>query len=170
MMDGAESAANARIGARYDELPYDSRPSRRSHPAHIAMIAQLLGLTPSPPMRANILEIGCASGAHIIPLAAQYPDARFVGVDLSAAQIATGLARIERHGLRNIELIRGDLVEFSPGRETFDYILCHGVYSWVPIEFARGHPAADRREPFARRDRLRQLQRAAGVASQAGAA
>ena len=98
------------------------------------MIAQLLGLTPPPPTTARILEIGCASGGHIIPLAAQYPDARLVGIDLSAAQIASGLARVDRLGLANVELVRGDLVEFAPRPQTFDYVLCHGVYSWAPIE------------------------------------
>ena len=130
----AVAAANARIGARYDEMPYVSQPRRRNHPARIAMIAQLLGLTPPPPMRARVLEIGCGSGGSIIPLAAEYPDARFVGIDVSQAHITSGLARIGRLGLANIELIRGDLVEFSPGQKKFDYVLCHGVYSWTPIE------------------------------------
>jgi methyltransferase-like protein/SAM-dependent methyltransferase len=130
----AGAAANARIGARYDELPYVSQPRRRNHPARIAMIAQLLGLTPPPPMTARVLEIGCGSGGSIIALAAEYPDARFVGIDVSHAHITSGLARIDRLGLANIELIRGDLVDFSPGQEKFDYVLCHGVYSWTPIE------------------------------------
>jgi methyltransferase-like protein/SAM-dependent methyltransferase len=130
----AVAAANARIGARYDELPYVSQPRRRNHPARIAMIAQLLGLTPPPPMTARVLEIGCGSGGSIIALAAEYPDARFVGIDVSQAHITSGLARIDRLGLANIELIRGDLVDFSPGQEKFDYVLCHGVYSWTPIE------------------------------------
>jgi methyltransferase-like protein/SAM-dependent methyltransferase len=132
--DGATAAANARIGARYDEMPYVSQPRRRNHPARIAMIAQLLGLTPPRPMRARVLEIGCGSGGSIIPLAAEYPDARFVGIDVSQAHITSGLARIDRLGLANIELIRGDLVDFSPGQKKFDYVLCHGVYSWTPIE------------------------------------
>jgi methyltransferase-like protein/SAM-dependent methyltransferase len=130
----AVAAANARIGARYDEMPYVSQPRRRNHPARIAMIAQLLGLTPPRPMRASVLEIGCGSGGSIIPLAAEYPDARFVGIDVSEAHITSGLARIDRLGLANIELIRGDLVDFSPGQKKFDYVLCHGVYSWTPIE------------------------------------
>ena len=98
------------------------------------MIARLLGLAPPPPMSARVLEIGCGSGGSIIPLAAEYPDARFVGIDVSQAHITSGLARIDRLGLANIELIRGDLVDFSPGQKKFDYVLCHGVYSWTPIE------------------------------------
>jgi methyltransferase-like protein/trans-aconitate methyltransferase len=133
---GATSAAmaNARIAARYDEMPYHSQPHARCHPARIAMIARLLGLTPPPPMSARVLEIGCASGGNIIPLAAQYPEAQFIGLDLSLTHIASGLQRINRIGLVNIELIHGDLINFSAGPGKFDYILCHGVYSWTPIE------------------------------------
>jgi SAM-dependent methyltransferase len=128
----APGSANARIAARYDEVPYKSFPRSRSHPARIAMIAQLLGLEPAPPAEANLLEIGCVSGGHIIPLAVQYPPARFLGLDLSPAQIAQGKARIERLGLANIELVLGVIADFAPHAGKFDYILCHGVYSWVP--------------------------------------
>jgi methyltransferase-like protein/2-polyprenyl-3-methyl-5-hydroxy-6-metoxy-1,4-benzoquinol methylase len=128
----APVAVNARIAARYDDVPYRSYPRSRSHPARIAMVARLLGLDPAPLADARVLEIGCASGGHIIPLAAEYPGGRFVGVDLSPVQIAQGRARIERLGLANIELTQGDVAEFAPGAEKFDYILCHGVYSWVP--------------------------------------
>ena len=97
------------------------------------MIARLLGLAPPPPMSARVLEIGCGSGGSLIPIAAEYSDARFVGIDVSQAHITSGLARIDRLGLANIELIRVDLVDFSPGQKKFDYVLCHGVYSWTPI-------------------------------------
>ncbi|HLW90532.1 MAG TPA: class I SAM-dependent methyltransferase [Roseiarcus sp.] len=128
----APVAVNARIAARYDDVPYRSYPRSRSHPSRIAMVARLLGHDPAPLADARLLEIGCASGGHIIPLAAEYPNGRFVGVDLSPVQIAQGRARIERLGLANIELIEGDVAEFAPRREKFDFILCHGVYSWVP--------------------------------------
>jgi methyltransferase-like protein/cyclopropane fatty-acyl-phospholipid synthase-like methyltransferase len=126
------SAANSKLAARYDQVPYVSFPHGRSHPARIAMVAQMLGLAATSPDSAQVLEIGCASGGHIIPLAIQYPHARFVGLDLSPVQIESGRARIARLGLTNIELICGDLAEWTPGGLTFDYVLCHGVYSWVP--------------------------------------
>lgn len=87
----------------------------------------------SPPARAaRVLEIGCASGGHIIPLAATLPEAQFVGVDLSSVQIAQGQARIERLGLGNISLSARGLSEIDAADGTFDYIVCHGVYSWIP--------------------------------------
>ena len=42
------------------------------------------------------MELGCASGGNLIPHAARYPDATFVGVDLARTQVAAGRARIER--------------------------------------------------------------------------
>ncbi len=81
---------------------------------------------------ARVLEIGCASGGHIIPLAALWPEARFVGVDLSPVQIAAGKARIERLGLGNIALSARSLDEIGPADGEFDFIVCHGVYSWIP--------------------------------------
>src|SRR5437660_2270770 len=37
-------------------------------------------------------------------------------------------------GLRNIELRSGNIVEIDASFGKFDYILCHGVYSWVPAD------------------------------------
>jgi trans-aconitate methyltransferase len=79
-----------------------------------------------------VLELDCAAGGNIIPLAARYPQASFVGVDLSSAQVAAGQARIAQLNLANIELRRQGFSEFSARGGAFDYIVCHGVYSWVP--------------------------------------
>src|SRR5271157_5712476 len=96
------SKAVARTRASYDETPYASQPLARQQPASIAAAALWFGLTAPPARTARVLEIGCASGGHLIPLAALSPEARFVGVDLSPTQVAAGNARIERLGLGNI--------------------------------------------------------------------
>ena len=79
-----------------------------------------------------MLELGCASGGNIIPLALRYPAARFVGIDLAARHIAEGRARIAACGAGNIALHQGDLAAALPVEGAFDYIICHGVFSWVP--------------------------------------
>ena len=124
--------AIARTRASYDEIPYDSRPLSRQQPARLAAAALWFGLTTPSARTARVLEIGCASGGHIIPLAAAWPEARFVGVDLSPAQIAAGRARIERLGLANIVLGARSLDEIGASDGVFDFIVCHGVYSWIP--------------------------------------
>ena len=116
----------------YDLLPYPSMPIAYTQPAHLAALAVLFGLEPPPVSRARVLELGCASGGNIIPLAARFPDAGFLGIDLSHRHIADGTGRITGSGLRNIRLQHGDLTTLDLAGQTFDYIICHGVFSWVP--------------------------------------
>ncbi len=49
-----------------------------------------LGLKAADAASARVLEIGCASGGHVLPLAAMHPRAQFLGVDLSPVQIEAG--------------------------------------------------------------------------------
>ena len=123
--------ANARIAERYDQMPYISHPFPQSHPARLGAVAHLFGLQAPPVETARVLEIGCASGGNIIPLAASYPDATFVGLELSPVQASAGAARVQRLGLANVDIRHGDVVDYNPGNGEFDYVLCHGVYSWA---------------------------------------
>jgi len=128
--DPARSAAAK--GGDFDQLPYPSMPFAYTQPAHLAALATLYGLRPPAADSARVLELGCASGGNITPLAARFPKARFVGLDLSAQHIRDGSRRIAALGLDNIDLRHGDLadIEFAPN--SFDYVICHGVFSWVP--------------------------------------
>jgi SAM-dependent methyltransferase len=120
--------------AAYDELPYDSQPLPQTHPSRLSTLARLFGLAPPAIETCRVLELGCANGNNLIPMAAALPGARFVGVDLSARQIADGRALIADAGLDNIELRHADIMSISPRDGEFDYIIAHGVYSWVPPE------------------------------------
>jgi SAM-dependent methyltransferase len=121
----------------YDELPYISMPITYSQPAHLAAQVWLHGLEAQPADAASVLEIGAASGGNIIPLAARFPRARFLGLDLGAAHVEIGRKRIADLGLANVALEQGDIVEADLAGQRFDYILCHGVYSWAPAEAQR---------------------------------
>lgn len=118
----------------YDELPYDSHPYDKTHPDHLATLARLFGIQAPCPSTARVLELGCAGGGNLIPMAASIPDARFVGIDLSSRQIASGKELIQNCGLQNIELRHQSIGDFAAEEGTFDYIICHGVYSWVPAK------------------------------------
>ena len=120
------------IAKTYDDVPYDSRPFPQSHPARSAAIAQLFGLSPPSIRSGRVLELGCAAGGNLIPMAAAFPDAQFLGVDLSAVQIEQGKARVQELGLTNIELRHQSISDLTESDGLFDYIICHGVYSWVP--------------------------------------
>ncbi len=97
-------------------------------------MAQLFGLQPTLPASARVLELGCSAGGNLIPLAARYPRASFLGIDLSERQVATGKETIAALGLKNIDLRHADIALINPGKIKFDYIICHGVFSWVQPE------------------------------------
>jgi SAM-dependent methyltransferase len=79
-----------------------------------------------------VLELGCASGDNLIPLAVAMPAAHCVGLDLSARQIERGQATVDALRLTNIALVQGDVAAIDASFGTFDHIVAHGVYSWVP--------------------------------------
>ena len=118
--------------ASYDELPYDSLPLPETQPDFLAAVARLHGFDAPDPGRARILELGCASGGNLIPLAWRWPESRCVGVELSRVQAEAGAAFIRHLGLSNVRIIHGDLAALPDDLGEFDYIIAHGVFSWVP--------------------------------------
>jgi methyltransferase-like protein/SAM-dependent methyltransferase len=116
----------------YEVVPYVGRPFSETHPDRLATIATLFGMNPPEVARARVLEIGCASGANLIPMAAALPDGSFLGVDQSERQVAEGRATIEAAGLTNVALTRMNVLDAGLDLGPFDYIICHGVFSWVP--------------------------------------
>jgi methyltransferase-like protein/SAM-dependent methyltransferase len=116
----------------YDEVSYPSYPFPQSHPDRLATLATLFGIAPAPVDDCRVLEIGCGNGANLIPMALLLPKSRFVGVDLAAHPIARGRATAEALGLGNIALQRLDIMDLSPEFGQFDYVIAHGIYSWVP--------------------------------------
>jgi methyltransferase-like protein/protein-L-isoaspartate O-methyltransferase len=116
----------------YDEVPYESYPFSQTHPDRLATVATLLGLKPAPLDRCRVLELGCASGGNLIPMALTLPGGTLLGLDLSSRQVAAGRQVVEALGLKNIELRQQSILDVTPEMGRFDYILCHGVYSWVP--------------------------------------
>jgi methyltransferase-like protein len=67
-------------------------------------------------------------------MADRHPDSSYLGVDYSARQIETGRQAIGVLGLTNIELAHRSILDLGSELGTFDYIICHGVYSWVTPE------------------------------------
>ncbi|EMI41966.1 Methyltransferase type 12 [Rhodopirellula sp. SWK7] len=127
---------------QYEDVPYPDFVHPRTNPDSIAAMARLHGVETAPPAHSRILELGCGQGGNLISLAVLYPDSHCVGIDLSAGHIASGKSNTAKLGLKNIRLHAGDLTKFPAGfpadiakpsgENRFDYILVHGVYSWVP--------------------------------------
>lgn len=126
------------VGTDYDEVPYPIATFPLTHPDRSATIGTLFHLEVADPNACRVLELGCASGSNLIPMAVEMPGSQFLGVDLSRVQIADGRKRIEALGLGNIRLEKWDILDLADSHKEevglFDYIITHGIYSWVPAE------------------------------------
>jgi methyltransferase-like protein len=118
----------------YDQVRYAGYPYAQTHPDRLAAMATLFGMNPAPVANCRTLELGCGEGANLIPMAFGLPESRFVGVDLAASPVATGNSAVAELGLKNIALHCVDLRAVGRDFGEFDYIIAHGVYSWVPAE------------------------------------
>lgn len=116
----------------YDHVIYPNYPYRQSHPDRLSTLAFLMGMDPAPLARCRVLELGCGNGANLLPMACDWPESSFVGIDLAQQPIAQGQALIDTLGLSNIELLSLDVLAFPETMGSFDYIIAHGLYSWVP--------------------------------------
>jgi len=105
-------------------------PVPASHPDHQWVAATLRGLAPAAPERAAVLELACGDGANLIPMAWGRPDARFVGFEGSGA-LEAARAGARELGLQNVDWVGGDLAALRRRSERFDYVVMHGVLSYV---------------------------------------
>jgi methyltransferase-like protein/SAM-dependent methyltransferase len=116
----------------YERTPYPDFCYPQTHPNRMAAIGCLLGLDPAPIHACRVLELGCASGLNLIPMAESLPGSEFTGLDFAANQIAVGCNAIAELKLANIRLQVMDLLDVTGDLGRFDYIIAHGVFSWVP--------------------------------------
>lgn len=128
----APGGATPSPATSYDAVPYSVGAFPQTSPDRLATLATLFGMTPTPPDACRVLELGCALGGNLIPMALANPTGRFVGIDLSPVQVAEGQRMIDAMGLTNVELHAMSILDVTDALGTFDYILTHGVYSWVP--------------------------------------
>ncbi|MCC6382994.1 MAG: methyltransferase regulatory domain-containing protein [Dehalococcoidia bacterium] len=119
---------------RYNRVAYPTHPQESARVDQLAVMATLMGMTPRPPGRCRVLELGCGDGGHLIPLALTLAESEFVGVDLAGVPVARGRKDIEALGLTNVSLRQADIREVHEAPGSFDYVIAHGVYSWVPKE------------------------------------
>ncbi|MDV7339808.1 class I SAM-dependent methyltransferase [Terasakiella sp. A23] len=115
----------------YDLATYPGYPYPQTTPAQVGALAFLHGLNPCPVESAKVLEIGCATGGNLLGLAARFDKSSFVGVDLSSVQIETARKHAEAMSLRNIDFMAQSILDADFHGQKFDYIIAHGLYSWV---------------------------------------
>lgn len=116
----------------YDSFLYVSKPFSSTNINNLQAKAKLYGLNPTPLKGARILELGASCGGNLIPQALYYPEATFTGIDLSGVQVQHGNEIIKSIGLTNVTLLEKDILDIDESFGTFDYIIVHGIWSWVP--------------------------------------
>jgi len=102
-------------------------------PAHLDFACLLKGHRP--PGRGGsftYLELGAGMGLTSTMLAATNPTGSFWGVDVNPTHVASAEALAEESAIDNVSFIEAGFEELAqhdlPG---FDYIVLHGVWSWV---------------------------------------
>ena len=133
MFEQAIQDNNSQDHSSYDEVIYDKLPHKQGNLRLLETIGDLYGVEPVDIHCCRVLELGTATGKTIIPQAEEFPDSRFLGIDLSPTQIEAGKEFLRSLNLRNIELRAANLMEIDESWGKFDYIISHGVYSWVPL-------------------------------------
>jgi len=116
----------------YDELRYPGRFYPQASIERMAMLATLYGLESPPVQGCRVLELGCGEGGHLIPLAYVFAESEFLGVDLSEVSVGRAKDAAAQLGLKKLRFKTEDLGAFPADAGTFDYIIAHGVFSWIP--------------------------------------
>lgn len=116
----------------YETVPYLSQPFTYTHPDHLAVIGRLFGMAPAPVDDCRVLELGCGTGVNLTPMAYHLPRSRFTGIDQSQRQVEMANKYIHELDIGNIRFHCENILNLNNAVGRFDYIICHGVFSWVP--------------------------------------
>src|SRR6266566_4004746 len=80
---------------------------------------------------AAVLDVGCGTGEILARLAAKYPQASFVGIDLEESHLARAAERCAKFADR-VRFERGDAMALQFGDATFDLVICRHLIQAVP--------------------------------------
>ncbi|OAI42995.1 hypothetical protein AYO38_11065 [bacterium SCGC AG-212-C10] len=127
---GQQDSAGAQTA--YDEVPYISGARAATSIDRLASLGRLLGIATADPHACRVLELGCGDGGNLIPMAISFPGSEFVGIDLAPTAIERGRLAVGELGVGNVSLLTGAFADVDASYGAFDYVIAHGIYSWVP--------------------------------------
>lgn len=116
----------------YDQVRYTNTPHAQTHPSRLFVLGRLAGLDPPPVENCRVLELGASEGVNLAGMAVVLRGANFTGIDLAGEPVARGERTISDLGLRNVRLLKMDVLEVGESFGQFDYIIAHGLYAWAP--------------------------------------
>jgi SAM-dependent methyltransferase len=112
---------------------------RELSPAWLNYVAALKGCLPIATDRPfTYLELGCGLGRSTAILAGAFPQGRFIGVDFNPAHVALARRHAEDLAIGNVEFLERSFQDLTQEvLPVCDYIVLHGVYTWVNPEARR---------------------------------
>ncbi len=111
-------------------VPYESYAIKQTHLVHLYQLCQAFELETTLPNNARVLELACASGGNLIPLAFYYPNSNFLGIDIAFEDIKHAKKTAQELALTNVQFLAESILDYK-SQDKYDYIICHGLYSWV---------------------------------------
>jgi SAM-dependent methyltransferase len=128
-------------GTRWDDgyvtdVTYTSNVYRETTPAWLALTALLLGQRPPDLTRPfRYADLGCGNGMTAVFVAATCPQAEVWGFDFNPAHIEAARNWAAAAGLSNIHFVETSFAGLAAlpdnGLPEFDFIVSHGVLSWI---------------------------------------
>jgi SAM-dependent methyltransferase len=104
-------------------------------PTLLRSAAALAGCPPPAGDDFDYCELGSGLGDTVATLAAAYPRARFVGVDLNPEHVAAARNLAQRGGLENVSFLERDFEDLADDElPKLDYLCAHGLLSWIAPE------------------------------------
>jgi SAM-dependent methyltransferase len=124
------------------DVPYVTGFHSGTTPAWIATMATLLGgAAPDLSRPFRYADFGCGYGATALIVAATMPHAEVWAFDFNPAHVESGRDIARRAGLTNIRFEEASFDELAgmppEALPAFDYVVSHGVLSWVSPENRR---------------------------------
>ena len=120
-------------GGYVDDVPYTFHFARELSPAWLDFVVTLSGF--EPPSREDGFawcELGCGQGLTAAIYAATHPAGDFHGIDASVTHIEHARRLCDNAGITNLTLHATDFASATEADlSDFDYIVAHGVYTWV---------------------------------------
>jgi methyltransferase-like protein/ubiquinone/menaquinone biosynthesis C-methylase UbiE len=117
----------------YDGVPYPGKIFPQTNPDRLAVMAKLFGMNPPKVEACRLLELGCGNGSNLLAQAFIFPNADFVGVDLSENHILQATNGARELNLSNVRFEKLDVMQMNFDEfGKFDYIVAHGLFSWIP--------------------------------------
>lgn len=117
-LEAMDAFFNARIG------DYEEHMSQWT--AHYRWMAELI-----PDSTKTLLDIGCGTGLELDTIFARLPDLQVTGIDMAEEML---LKLREKHGSRNLTLIRDDYFLYPFGESVYDGVISFETLHHFPAE------------------------------------